>query len=235
MMELSLATQVINEHLSDPNCVNLWLNGEGEPLMYPHLWDVVKHVKHHFPHINISFTTNGSALTDVNIRLISQFDISIRVSLDSTSVEESDRIGRHNIDKVISNIRTLVSHTSSVTIATVDYGQDLAGVRDLATELNIQHAVQQLNPLAVYHKVYTDQFNVARYTKHVNACSFLDQHPMIYYSVNGVKMPCGFIKDLATFPGYDEIYQSFVNQSIPECCTGCRYLINKNIVARKSE
>ena len=44
---------------------------------------------------------------------------------------------------------------------------------------------------------------------------------MRYFDVNGMELPCCFIKDTREFPGVDVMLQQMKGRHVPTVCDGC--------------
>jgi len=91
------------------------LQGEGEPLLHPHFFEMVSYAKERSPNADISFITNGSLFTKENIaRIINASIHTILVSIESPREEEFQRIRGGKLSRVIRGIKELVEQKNSV-------------------------------------------------------------------------------------------------------------------------
>lgn len=58
--------------------------GGGEPLLYPHFWDIISYIRNNMPLTRISFTTNGTTLSIEDIQFIKKYKCEVSVSIDGT-------------------------------------------------------------------------------------------------------------------------------------------------------
>lgn len=93
-----------------PHVVHLSLNGFGEPLMSPILWDAVAHARRERPWCKVLLYTNGMLLDDHKIRAALGSGLSeLNVSLDAGTRDVYHRVRRGgNWDRVLGNIRRFV-------------------------------------------------------------------------------------------------------------------------------
>ena len=108
-----------------PHCT-VSLQGEGEPSLHPLFWRMVDYVvaSGHTPYSIL----NGSRVEAA--RIASTFP-RIGISLDTLDADTAERIGRHNLPKVLSNLEELVAAMgpARITVMSVDLGQPLAPLR----------------------------------------------------------------------------------------------------------
>lgn len=197
------------------------LQGEGEPLMHKQFWDMVAAVKERgcVP----SITTNLGYKLDE--RMFTEFK-HIYVSIDDVRPAMSELIGRHDIERVISNLRELVERKGRrfVTISCVDLGQDYYGVEQLAKELNVTLRVQKLNTKADYVANYRARYGELTCTPTKYECPIVKHNEITFYDINGLEMPCCFIKDTTLFKSTEDIVETLDRKEVPDCCFGCQFL-----------
>lgn len=105
-MALDHFTQVIDA-LDDLRHIEL--QGEGEPLLHPHFFEMIQYARRRFPNVRISFITNGSLFTHDNIsRIIDSSINSIMVSIESADEDEFQNIRGGKLSKVKRGIKDLV-------------------------------------------------------------------------------------------------------------------------------
>jgi MoaA/NifB/PqqE/SkfB family radical SAM enzyme len=223
-MGMGLFQQICKKHLSNKHLNEFRLNGEGEPLLHPKFWEMVAWLNLHA--CNISFITNGSTLTPSNCDLIKANIDNIYVSIDTLDVKLAEKIGRHNINKTVDNLKYLVNlGFENITIMLVDFGQDPSQVIDLAQELNISFFYQPLQFKKDYSSVYPANLKpVPIRLKPKLSCMFLNEDIMRFYNIDGVDMPCCFIKDTSKYKGIKDLITLTSKNIIPSVCEGCKFL-----------
>lgn len=82
--------------------------GGGEPLLYPSFWDMISKIRLIAPNIRLSFTTNGTILSEEDVAKIKEFSCDVSISLDGTEkVHNSIRQG-NVYARVLQSIEMLV-------------------------------------------------------------------------------------------------------------------------------
>lgn len=229
MMAFDAFCGIVDPWLSSEWPIEFNLSGEGECLLHPDVWRFVEYIKTNSAH-RVTFITNGSALNEYHRSQVVKWLDRIMISVDTTDVTAAEMVGRHSIDRVISNIRLLASQFSNITIMTVDYGQSLLPVKALVRELGTMHFVQKLQQKTDYTSVYPITLHRTAPTYSADStlsCSELANRRIVY-NIKGVKMPCCYIKDTTQYPGYDSIIRTLAhpnNHILPGSCTGCAQLI----------
>lgn len=105
-IEFNRFTQVIDA-LDDLRHIEM--QGEGEPLLHPHFFEMIEYARRRFPDVRISFITNGSLFTHDNIsRIIDSSINSILVSIESSDEDEFQRIRGGKLSRVKRGIEDLV-------------------------------------------------------------------------------------------------------------------------------
>lgn len=203
-------------------CHTVVLQGEGEPTLHPRLWDMARLVrdKGHRPYL----ITNGS-YGDVG-RLAEHFPF-IGISLDTLDVQEAERIGRLNLKRVAANINALLALTGPqrLTFHTTAFGQPLQAVRDMARRLGVRHLVQGLQVKDDYRRHYPGSPPAPPSGRPTFRCRYLEQTLMRFFSVDGIEMPCCYIKDAAAFRSIDDLRACLAARTIPAACAGCREIL----------
>jgi sulfatase maturation enzyme AslB (radical SAM superfamily) len=198
------------------------LQGEGEPTLHPRFWEMVRYVrtKGHVPYTII----NGSR---VNATLIARHFMTVGISIDTLDSETAERIGRHNLTKVLAGVKSLrkLMAPHRITIMTVDLGQPLEGLRDWVKAQGFgRHIVQPLMQKQDYAQRYSQ---VARQTtKDTNGqtCRFVEQDTMRFYTWQGQVLPCCFIKDTSGLTSIGALRASLHAGNVPAGCAGCKEL-----------
>lgn len=205
------------------------LQGEGEPTMHPHFWEMVEMVKQlgHTPYT----ITNGSIMDPAQVI---RFFPRIGISIDTIDPDEAHRIKRYKLRKVLKNLESLlkVYEARRIVIHTVDYGQDIKPLKSYLAGLGItKHVVQPLQVKDDYAYRYKELAAAPQKACSYN-CEFVNSPIMRYYSLNGVEMPCCYIKDTSKFVSIEDIKQSLDNQIVPPACAGCGELYKDEKRAR---
>jgi MoaA/NifB/PqqE/SkfB family radical SAM enzyme len=151
-----------------PEIQHLELQGEGEPLMNPEFFDLVELA--HTNNINISFITNGSFLSLVNIQRILNYGIrSIRISLETAVPEKFKKIRGADLEIIEKGISRLLSERSRLGLDKPSIGfavtilastlADLPTIFDLYCRLGMDGgiAIQSLNRMPNYSTVYDQE------------------------------------------------------------------------------
>jgi len=206
------------------NIVNL--QGEGEPSLHPLFWEFVDQVIGHGCH---PFTiTNGTLITNATLKPVLKKFPHIGVSLDS--IDESAESGRYNQKAVLSKIETLAKIAGSgyVTVYITDYGQEINRLTQYLEGKGIRYIVQpiQTKPDYIHSALYMARIDskLPEVKKKDVVCRFVLHNSMRYYNVDGVALPCCFIKDTSKFQSIKHLADTYRKRIVPECCFGCREL-----------
>lgn len=204
----------IVDKIKQPSTITL--QGEGEPSLHPKFWDMVEYIleRKHTPNV----TFNGSILDTELIPIY--FKSTVGISIDTLDPNEANEIGRINLPKVLSNIRELakVFPPNLIAIRTVDFGQDLTGIKEYVKDNKFYWQVQSIQKKKDYTDTYSGKFVsvVPIVSKRTNLCSYLAIDKMRYYTVNGLELPCCFIKNTAGITTIENM-----KHDIPVSCIGC--------------
>jgi len=196
------------------------LQGEGEPTAHPQFWKMVDAIRARGKE---PYTITNCSLIDVE-RAGASFR-SIGVSIDTLDKTEADRIGRYKLDRVLERFEALVRVLGSrrVLVHTVDYGQDITGVKSYLHGLGVPHHVQPLQWKEDYQRHYADAMPIVGW-QHRGRCSYIDQPRMRYFNMDGVEMPCCYIKDASKFASIAELERDFEHKVVPMACIGCHQI-----------
>jgi MoaA/NifB/PqqE/SkfB family radical SAM enzyme len=196
------------------------LQGEGEPTMHPLFWVWAERLRKagYIPYT----ITNGSRIdAEPANRLLP----SLGISLDTVDEIEANRIGRLKLDCVLRNVDVLLKSLGPerLIIHTVDYGQPMNSLLEYLSSRGLtRHIIQPIQPKSDYAKNYEDHPGVKRLGKHATGpCRYLSRPLMRYFDVNGMELPCCFIKDTREFPGVDAMCQQMSRGDVPTVCDGC--------------
>jgi MoaA/NifB/PqqE/SkfB family radical SAM enzyme len=192
------------------------LQGEGEPMLHPRFWDMVDAVAAggRRPYT----ITNGSALVDPDHVALKFKDIGI--SIDTLDPELAEKIGRYDLPRVLRNLDQLLVKMapSRVLVHTVDFGQDLAELRQYLKARGLRHFVQPLQVKPDYAYRYTE---VTDHGSCTYSCPVLAQPGSAYFNIEGRQLPCAFIKDLSKFESRERILAQLHRREVPASCNGC--------------
>ena len=195
------------------------LQGEGEPTVHPQFWEFVEEVagRGHIPYT----ITNCS---HIEAQPAERHFPHLGVSLDTLDVVEANRIGRLKLTRALRNLEALVARMgpSRIIIHTVDYGQDLAPVRQFVAAKGLRHYIQPLQPKADYAKRYPGQVTVSIHPATTSGpCRYLAEDRMRFFSLDGTEFPCCFIKDAKHYPGVEGLRREMLDHKVPFSCMGC--------------
>jgi MoaA/NifB/PqqE/SkfB family radical SAM enzyme len=92
-----------------PGLRHIELQGEGEPLLHPQFFEMVRRTRHLHPVVRISTITNGSLLAPKNIRQIVDLGFhKLYVSIESARPEVFWELRRGRLETVLEGIRALL-------------------------------------------------------------------------------------------------------------------------------
>lgn len=192
------------------------LQGEGEPTLNPDLFKMAASLK--MLGIKVSTITNGSYKHPEEF--IGCFD-EVGVSIDSLDDAKAAAIGRFNIARTLSFIDAIRTKIP-VTIFTIDRKDgEIETIKEYCKAKNLKLMVQPLQHKEDYRVNYIDIIpEPKRVHKKPFTCLVAQGRHYRFYNIDGVEMPCPFIKDISKFPGIDEVYDA-VGKDTPACCEGC--------------
>lgn len=195
------------------------LQGEGEPLAHPRFWGMAEKV------VQAGFVpytiTNGSLIDPARIEALFP---TIGVSLDTLDPVEAERIGRRQLKRVLARFDALCRRMGPqrINVHSVDLGQNLEPLRAFLKQRGIKrHVVQPLQGKADYRKLYP-AWELAERPRH-GACRNLVDAATRYFNIDGVSLPCCFIKDISAYRSDNHLRAEFAASRIPKVCAGCRH------------
>lgn len=204
------------------------LQGEGEPTLHPRFWTWAQAFrdKGH----QVTTITNG---TRIDVERCQAVLSNIGVSIDTLDAAEAERIGRYNLPKVLSHFEALVKAMGPerVRVHTVSYGQDLRPLLAYLQGWGVRAIVQPIQTKPDYARRYEHLPAVQVYRQRQNpvsvyTCRFLDgRTPMRFVNIDGIEMPCCFIKDAGAFESTQHVRETLARRAVPAACLGCRELI----------
>lgn len=195
------------------------LQGEGEPLLWPHFEDVLQKYGEDYKFETI---TNGTLIKDLS----SLYRLGI--SIDTLAPKIADQNGRPNHEKVI---RTALYYRNTlnctIRVMTVDYGQDLEPLKKWCEFFGMEHVIQPLQPKEDYVKFYPSKKLVPEpvtVKPKLYTCGAGFTGKPTYWNVDGVALPCCFTKDLTEFFDCANVQNRLRIGVEPLTCKGCQYL-----------
>ncbi|WP_277401897.1 radical SAM protein [Variovorax sp. RKNM96] len=204
------------------------LQGEGEPSLHPLFWCMADYVttSGHTPYSIL----NGSRLDAA--RIAATFP-RIGISLDTLDASTAERIGRHNLTKVLRNLEelTAVMSPSRITVMSVDMGQPLGPLRAWVRQRGFgRHVIQPLARKDDYARHYgtairfTPRRQPESAVRPSSTCRFVQSDLMRFYTWKGQELPCCFIKDTTGIESIPQLKQSLARGEVPPGCSGCSEL-----------
>ena len=195
------------------------LQGEGEPSLHPRFWDMVRYVrtKGHVPYTIL----NGSR---INATLIARHFLTVGISIDTLDPAQAEKIGRHNLPKVLTNLQALlqVMVPKRIVIMTVDMGQPLDALRAWVQKTGFaQHVVQALMRKQDYVQHYPHMTFQGKRNAAPQTCRFVSQDVMRFYTWKGETLPCCFIKDTQGIVSIAALRSRLHAGDVPVGCAGC--------------
>lgn len=132
-----------------PNLMGIALNGFGEPMMYPHFFDVVAYTRKARPWAKIEIYSNGMLIDETNAyRLMGCGLTTLNISIDAARPETYARVRRGgNLCVLHDNIRTLVKARRETRARFPQIGLNFVMVNDNEGEL--VEFVEQAHDLGV--------------------------------------------------------------------------------------
>lgn len=201
------------------------LQGEGEPMAHPHFWKMVERI---WGLGKIPYTITNASLLDSP--QVAKWFPEIGVSLDTVDPRESQKIGRYKLGRALGNLEELIKVMGALRIIvhTVDYGQPLLPLRNYLQQRGLfRHIVQPLQVKMDYLKRYNDRALTVPEWRYHYRCRYIIQPLMRFYNIDGIEMPCCYIKDASKYVSSDEIKHQLLDRQVPGCCAGCREIVAK--------
>jgi MoaA/NifB/PqqE/SkfB family radical SAM enzyme len=194
------------------------LQGEGEPFLHPRFRDMVAAIR---AAGLVPYVITNATLIDDPAWVAACFP-SLGVSLDTLDPELSRQTGRIDLPRVLDGLerlRQVLLPASRLILHTVDFGQPLEPVREYARAQGFKHLVQPLQPKDDYARYYA---SAAAWGPCSFRCRYLEQPLMRFYNLDGVEMPCCFIKDTRQYHGAGALAAELAAGQVPAPCRGCR-------------
>lgn len=191
------------------------LQGEGEPTLHPQFFEMAERARalRSEPYT----ITNGSYRRPE--RFIGLFT-RVGVSIDSLDESAAKAIGRYNLHRVIEFVDALAPHLRIV-IHSVAHKEHTPRIAAWCRQRGLDHLVQPLQAKSDYRRHYLTGPAPAPAGRF--SCAFLARPMMRFYSLEGIELPCCYIKDTAGLQGIDELLQHQADGVWPQHCAGCRF------------
>lgn len=221
-MQFNVYKQILDSAPSDLEYISL--QGEGEPILSQSIWAMAKLAKRcSIPTYTI--TNAAYRLTDtLACKIDSHFD-RIGISLDTINVNFAQRIGRVDLPRTLNTFESLVERLGPHRIDVYTVALSRKSVdevrRYVADFSGIGHIIQPLQSKDDYQINYRIHENNA---EPEYRCRFMEQDIMRFFNVDGIPMPCCYIKNTEKFQSIAHMESEFSANQVPDCCTGCREL-----------
>jgi MoaA/NifB/PqqE/SkfB family radical SAM enzyme len=214
----SFAT-ILSHHIATyglPEMVSL--QGEGEPTLHHDFFRMARHIRD-LGSRPYTITNGTHKHPDQFIGLFPR----IGVSVDSLDESAAEKIGRHNLPRVLGFIEALAPH-ATIIVHSVAHREHTPPIAEWCRRMRYQHVVQPLQtkpdyPSGLRVRRPTQASAPARFS-----CSYLKQPRMRYHSLDGTEMPCCFIKDTSVYEGLEGLLRHQQRGTTPKSCLGCRYV-----------
>ena len=211
IMPLELAKSLIDKASVSKT---LWLQGYGEPALYPYMEELVEHARKSGKFSKLGTVTNGKKSLNYSL-----FDI-VHFSCDSVEDTGSGKYLKLFEDKLASIDRTKVK----VYFRLVNYGQDFKSLEDYCKNTGIQLIVNNLDQNSIHGDRYArKQSKVIKPT----SCSFSKNYEG--FGVDGSSTPCCYFRevDYGTYTDRQTLNKSIAAGNIPLSCDNCNFLIGE--------
>jgi MoaA/NifB/PqqE/SkfB family radical SAM enzyme len=211
---------IMNTHLARygvPRQVSL--QGEGEPTLNKSFFKMAEHAARIGSE---PFTiTNGTYKYPEHF---AEMFPSVGISVDTLDPAEAHNIGRYNLDRVLEFVDAIDKLTKVIIFTTVA-SPSSGGVAEWCRTRGFTHFVQPLQTKPDYQYRYPQQQQVTLHQPPKQfACKYLATDMFRYYAIDGVKMPCCFIKDTSQYVSIADLQQQLSLHKTPHSCQGCMHL-----------
>lgn len=217
-MPYEMFTQLLERHICAhgvPDVVSL--QGEGEPTLHHDFFRMAEFARSLGAR---PYTiTNGTCKHPE--RFIGLFP-EIGVSVDTLDDSAGNKIGRYNLPRVLAFMEALAPHAKIVvhSVASPEHTPRIAG---FCRRKGYQHMVQPLQTKPDYSRRYSTLQSRPAMSEGHFSCSYLSQTRMRYFNLDGVEMPCCFIKDANQYEGMQAMLAHQQAGTWPHPCLGCRH------------
>jgi len=234
-MPLEMAKDIIYENVFPGTEVNL--QGEGEPVLSKNFWPIVKAVisRGGLPYI---ITNAGYTITPEMAKKFKEYFRKVYVSLDTTDTERAKKIGRFNVAQVMGNILKFKEILGRQGIGVVAVGiskSDIDSVARFASRHDISDVgVQSLQTKDDYMINYQLNYPPGFQHHYHFQCRYLQADVLRFFNVDGIQMPCCFIKDTTNYVSAQNLRDEMSRKKVPKSCSGCRHIRRKSdLIARQ--
>jgi hypothetical protein len=207
-----------------PSVRQVSLQGEGEPTAHNRFRDMVAAVQQRG--MTPYTITNASLIRDP--QWFAQAFPVIGISIDTLDPELAESIGRIKLHRALKGVDRLIGAMGAerIVLHTVNFGQPLDAILSWAHAKGFgKHLVQPLQGKADYVRSYRYQpppRELPARLPFALQCRFLEQELSSYYTLDGIELPCAFIKDATSFSSAADLRASLAEGRIPPTCAGCR-------------
>lgn len=216
-MSFAAFTELLDQHIArhgPPTIVSL--QGEGEPTLHHDFFPMAERVR--------AVGSTPYTITNGTYKHPDRFAglfPRVGVSIDTLDASVASQIGRYNLPRVLEFVEALGPY-AAIVIHSVDHPLHTPPIVRWCQEKGYQHIVQPLQQKPDYSRHYLKDVQVP-VPRGRFACIYLETPRMRYFSLDGLEMPCCFIKDGSAFEGMDAMLRHQSKGTWPSVCLGCRY------------
>jgi pyruvate-formate lyase-activating enzyme len=217
-MPYEMFTDLVQRHSAThgvPEVISL--QGEGEPTLHHDFFRMARFARDLGAR---PYTiTNGTCKHPE--RFVGLFP-QVGISVDTLDEAAGRKIGRYNLPRVLSFIEALAPHLKIV-IHTVAHKEHTPPIAQWCKQKGYVHIIQPLQTKPDYSRRYKQQLPGLPAPAGHFSCSYLSGPRMRYFTLDGLELPCCFIKDTASYEGMEAMLAHQRAGTLPVCCTGCRH------------
>lgn len=217
-MPYDVFTGLVDQHIAKygvPAVVSL--QGEGEPTLHH---DFLRMAEFARDRGATPYTITNGTYKHPD-RLVGLFP-EIGVSIDTLDEAAARKIGRYNLPRVLAFVEALVPHLA-VVVHSVAHTEHTPPIADWCRRRGLRHRVQPLQTKADYSKRYRPPGVAPRGPLARFSCEYLAQPRMRYYTLDGLELPCCYIKDTRAYEGMAAMMGHQQAGTWAKCCEGCRF------------
>lgn len=221
-MSYEKVREIIEQRVSPKDVVNL--QGEGEPMLHPDFWKMAELVKQKDARMT-TITNGGYRMTDTMKNRVRKYLDEVYISLDTMDAEKADAIGRYHLPQVLDTIKEY-SRLVPVTIMYTHLGDesDKESVRAFAMRNGLRFNMQDLQVKDDYSQWYPISVEKKSVVGDKFMCGILMGDDRRFFNLDGVELPCCFIKDVSEYRGMDDMKEEMGVGVVPSVCRGCKFL-----------